>query len=125
MSENEFWTRIPREHSAPNTPDRAETTPDTAPNPAESTRLAVPRVNTTAPKAVTPATVAAMDATRPLFASIHLVNELMTAVVFATIGCNVELRASPTAFIVPSTADWKSRNEPPIPASIARTVESA
>ena len=71
------------------------------------------------------ATVAAIDVTSPLFASTHLVNVFIAAVIRATIGCSVEDRASPTAFIVPSTALLKSRNEPPMPRSIARAVSSA
>ena len=82
-------------------------------------------MNIAAPKAATPATVAAIEVTRPRFASTHLVNALTTAVTLAIIGCKVLARASPTAFIDPSTALWKSRNEPPMPASIALAVSSA
>ena len=125
MRENEFETRIPFEHSVPNTPDMAEIAPDTTPTPAESTREAVPIVNNAAPNAATLATVAAMEVTSPRFASTHFVKALMTVVIRSTIGCNVPFNASPMAFIDPSTALWKSRNEPPTPLSIAREVSSA
>ena len=125
MSENEFETRIPFEHSAVNAPEIPEMAVDTTPTPAESTRLAVPTVNIAAPNTPMLATVAAIEVTSPLFASTHLVNVFIAAVIRATIGCNVEDKASPTAFIVPSTALWKRRNEPPMPRSIARAVSSA
>ena len=125
MRENEFETRIPLEQSVPNTPDMADIAPDTTPTPVESTREAVPMVKRAAPNAVTPATVAAIEATSPRFASTHFVNVFMTAVMRSTRGCKVPFKASPTAFIDPSTALWKSRNEPPMPLSIAREVSSA
>ena len=48
--------------------------------------------------------VTAMLVTSPRFASIHFVNELITAVIRSTIGLIVEFNASPVAFIAPSTA---------------------
>ena len=125
MRENEFETSIPFEHSAANAPEIPEMAVDTTPTPAESTRLAVPTTNIAAPNAPMLATVAAMDVTRPRFASTHFVNVFIAAVIRATIGWSVEDRASPTAFIVPSTALWKRRNEPPMPRSIARAISSA
>ena len=85
----------------------------------------MPIVRSAAPSAAIEPAVTAMEATSPLFASIHLVNEFITAVIRSTIGLMVELRASPVAFIAPSTADWKRRNDPPMPRSIARAVSSA
>ena len=64
----------------------------------------MPIASNDAPRAAIEPTVTATEATSPLFASIHFVNELMTAVIRSTIGLIVEFNASPVAFIAPSTA---------------------
>ena len=125
MSENAPWTTTPLPASADATPANAPNTPDKAPTPAESTRPTVEIVSSAAPNAAIEPAVTAIEATSPLFASIHFVNELITAVIRSTIGLMVEFNASPVAFIAPSTALLKRRNEPPIPASIALAVASA
>ena len=99
MSENAPWTTTPLPASADATPANAPNTPDKAPIPAESTRLTVEIVNSAAPSAAIEPAVTAIEATNPLFASIHFVNELMTAVIRSTIGLIVEFKASPVAFI--------------------------
>ena len=125
MSENAPWTSTPFPARAACTPAKAVNTPDRAPIPVESTRLTVPIARSAAPNAAIEPAVTAIEVTSPRFASIHFVKEFMTAVIRSTIGLMVEFRASPVAFIAPSTADWKRRNEPPIPASIAFAVASA
>ena len=125
MSEKALEATIPFLARSPKSPETPDTAFDTTPTPVPSTREVVPRTKSAPPRAATLATVAATEVTSPRFASTHLVKVLMTAVTSSVMGFKVSVSASPTAFIVPSTALRKRRNEPPIPRSIARAVSSA